>query len=87
MFFIVVLPLWLTLRRVSLWGGSMLYPAVSNVGHPHMWARLATHLKENDCEKADDKFGRLPATFYMNWVRQQNSGPRRPATANQMDKH
>ena len=38
-----------------------------------MAPRLIHHLTFNNCEKADDKFGRQNAVFYRNWVRQDNA--------------
>ena len=38
-----------------------------------MVPKLLTHLKTNNCENADDKFGRLNGKFYRNWVRQDNT--------------
>ena len=46
---------------------------------------LLNHIKTNNCENAPDKFGRLNAMFYRNWVRQENA--RSFGFKDQMDKH
>ena len=46
---------------------------------------LFHYLKTHDSEKSTDKFGRLNAQFYRNWVRQDGARPN--GFADQMSKH
>ena len=64
----------------------MLFPSVrAGEQHAHMMPALYKHLKENNCENQPDKFGRMNAMFYRNWVRQENT--RKYPMFDQWEKH
>ena len=71
-FFVVIFPMWCIARYLMKETGAMMFPSVrAGEQHAHMAPALMHHIKFNDCEKAQDKFGRLNAQFYRNWVRQE----------------
>ena len=78
--------MWCFARYLMKESGSMIYPSVRSCEqHAHMLPAIYHHLKTHDCEKAQDKFGRLNGTFYKNWVRQENG--RYSSFTDQMEKH
>ena len=79
--FIVLMPCWLFTRYMSQKLGANCFPSVRNTQeHAHMMPKLMDHLKNNDYEKMEDRFGRMPATFYKNWVRQEMAPDKKRAT-------
>ena len=72
----IVVPVWSFMFYLQKKAGAGLYPSLRPGGdHDHMMPRLTAHLKENNCETRDDLFGRKPASFYKNWVRQEKTTP------------
>ena len=87
-FFLILLPGWLVARWLCKSSTANCFPSVRGVSdHAHMMPKLLYHLKNNDYERMDDRFGRMPATFYKNWVRQELAGEKKTATVLQMEKH
>ena len=85
-FFAVITPMWLLGRRMTQEATVNLFPSVrSGEGHAHMLPKIYHHLKENNCENAADKFGRMNANFYRNWTRQENQ--RKYKMFDQLEKH
>ena len=85
-FFVIILPMWCFARYLMKETGANLFPSVRGGGqHAHMAPAIMHHLKFNDCEKAQDKFGRLNAQFYKNWVRQEPG--RKIDFHDQLEKH
>ena len=85
-FFLIICPVWLFARYLMKKSGAGLFPAVgAGDQHAHMAPAIISHLKSNNCEKAEDKFGRQNAQFYTNWVRQDQVMKRSIHT--QLDKH
>ena len=85
-FFLVILPVWLTARWLMKKSGPIIKPCVrGGPEYDHMAPQLFRHLKANNCENAPDKFGRLNATFYKNYIRQDNQ--RQSGISEQMAKH
>ena len=85
-FFLIIFPMWCFARKMMKNTTALLFPSVrSGEQHAHMAPALWHHMKTFDSEKAQDKFGRLNATFYRNWCRQENS--RKTSIHNQMEKH
>ena len=73
-FMLVMFPCWCITRTLMKNSGAEMIPTVrSSEAHAHMMPALWSHLKNNNCEKAKDKFGRSNADFYKNWVRQDNA--------------
>ena len=78
-FTLIILPCWLVTRWLHKLAGNMLYPALRpGSDHAHMAPRLFNHLKNNNAEHKPDVFGRKPATFYKNFVRQEGQGALKP---------
>jgi hypothetical protein len=76
-FAMIVVPVWSFMVYLQKKTGAGLYPSLRPGGdHDHMLPRLAAHLKANNCETRDDLFGRKPASFYRNWVRQEKTAPK-----------
>ena len=66
--------MWLFARKMMKDAGPMMFPSVrAGAQHAHMAPAIYHHLKKNNCESQPDKFGRMNATFYRNWVRQDNT--------------
>ena len=85
-FLVVITPCWLMGRRLTQEANAVLKPSVRNCeAHAHMLPAIYHHLKNNNAENAPDKFGRMNATFYKNWVRQENG--RKYSMFDQMEKH
>ena len=82
----IIFPTWCVARWLMKKTGPNMFPSVrAGEQHAHMAPKLIYHLKANDCERQADKFGRLNAKFYRNWVRQENSQPN--GFIDQMSKH
>ena len=71
-FFAIMLPMWTLARMLTQEATTNIYPSIrSGEQHAHMLPKIYHHLKENNCENATDKFGRMNAMFYKNWTRQE----------------
>ena len=69
-------------------GGSMMFPTLRpGTDHAHMAPRLFNHLKDHNQEASADFFGRKPATFYKNFVRQEGQGNLKPDFVVALSKH
>ena len=70
-FFLIIFPAWLFTRYLSQMSTANCFQSVRGVPeHAHMFPKLYHHLKENNFETMPDRWGRHPASFYQNWVRQ-----------------
>lgn len=87
-FCLIIFPCWMVTRWLHKLAGSMMFPSVRpGPDHAHMAPTLLYHLKEHNHEKMNDKFGRLPGTFYKSWVRQEGTGDLRPDFARNFAQH
>ena len=85
-FLVVMFPMWCFARSIQKKVGPNIFPSVrAGEQHAHMAPAIMHHLRFNNCEKAEDKFGRLNAQFYQNWVRQDMTCHNK--FADQMSKH
>lgn len=75
-FCLIIFPCWMVTRWLHKLAGSMLFPALRpGPDQAHMGPRLLKHLIANNHEHKPDVFGRKPATFYKNFVRQEDRKP------------
>ena len=87
-FCLIIMPMWLCARWLHKKAGSMMFPAVRpGTDHAHMAPALLNHLKEHNFEEMPDRFGRKPASFYMNWCRQDMRPEMKPDTVVALSKH
>ena len=77
---ICIMPGWLFTRWLSQRATANCFPSVRGTEHPNMFPKLYHHLKSNNYENMPDRFGRHPASFYKNWVRQDLSADKKDAT-------
>ena len=69
-FCLVIFPVWCYARSLMKNSTAVLIPSIrGGPQHEHMAPKIIAHLKNNNCERQPDKFGRLNAEFYRNWVR------------------
>ena len=87
-FFIVLMPCWLTARYFCKKSTANCFPSVrGGEDHVHMAPALLNHLRNNNYETMPDRLGRMPASFYRNWVRQEMAGDKKTFTVVQLEKH
>ena len=85
--FVIIMPvLWYLRAVMAVPGPNMFISVRAGEQHTHMYPKIYHHLKTNNCEAAQDKVcGRMNASFYKNWARQENGI--KFSHVEQMEKH